>query len=66
MNVTFLSILSQDFYDYDTYLATMLLLFSDHEMAIMQRLQDVILERADLIHDVVETSAELDWFVFIA
>ena len=36
-------------------------LFSDHETAIMHRLQTVILEHTKVLMDVMECCAELDW-----
>ena len=33
----------------------------DHETAIMYRLQEVVLERAEPLISIMELSAELDW-----
>ena len=37
-------------------------LSSDHETAIMHRLQTVILEHTKVLMDVMECCAELDWY----
>ena len=36
---------------------------TDHETAVMHRLQEVILERAGALISVMDLSAELDWWV---
>lgn len=38
-------------------------LFLDQETAVMHRLQDSILEYAEIFHKIIQLSAELDWYV---
>lgn len=43
-------------------LSSLFFFFSDHETAIMHRLQTVILEHTKVLMDVMECCAELDWY----
>ena len=42
-------------------LISYLLSYPDHEMNIMHRLQDVVLQHTNLLNDVIDLSAQLDW-----
>lgn len=47
---------SKDYFKFIVFLS------SDHETAIMHRLQTVILEHTKVLLDVMECCAELDWY----
>ena len=47
--------------DFCYYIYHSLILFADHETAIMHRLQTVVLEHTKVLMDVMDCCAELDW-----